>query len=428
MAQHSSTPFPLVIVGSGPAGVSAARAYVDAGGPGPVLMLTSDVDHPYERPPLSKEVLRGMAAPEGTPIAGEELPDGVELRRGTTVTGADLAARTLRVGEEPVRFERLILALGAHPKPLPVADDDAEVHLLRSLDHARRLVASAGHARSAVVIGSGFIGCEAAASLALRGVATTLVTPDEVPQQKRLGREAGDRIAQWLIGAGVELRTGVRVSSIEAPRTIHLDDGVTLAPDLILAAVGIEPGGGLLEGTELTVHEGRVVADEHLAAAPGVWVAGDASRARHAVAGRPIVVEHWGDALAMGEVAGANAAVTTVSVPDAAAGQSSALAHEADADEGALRSWDQAPGFWSTIGEHLLKHSAWGDGHAAARLVERPGSFTVWYADEEDRLVGVLTYNADDDAARGRELVAAGAAWSEVSGDLRGELRTDADA
>ncbi len=426
MAQHSSTPFPLVIVGSGPAGVSAARAYVDAGGPGPVLMLTSDVDHPYERPPLSKELLRGTAEPEPTVL--EDLPDAVELRRGVTVTHADLGARTLWAAEEPIRFERLILALGARPVPLPDVEADAEVHLLRSFADARRLVTAAGHARSAVVVGSGFIGCEAAASLALRGVETTLVTPDEVPQQRRLGRAAGERIAEWLTGAGVTLRTGVRVSGIEAPRTIHLDDGVTLAPDLILAAVGIEPGGGLLEGTELTVHEGRIVADEHLAAAPGVWVAGDASRARHAVAGRPIVVEHWGDALAMGEVAGANAAVTTVSVPDAAAGQSSALAHEADADEGALRSWDQVPGFWSTIGEHLLKHSAWGDGHATARLVERPGSFTVWYADEEDRLVGVLTYNADDDAARGRELVAAGAAWSEVSGDLRGELRTDPDA
>ncbi|WP_241253870.1 NAD(P)/FAD-dependent oxidoreductase [Micrococcus sp. KRD077] len=242
MAQHSSTPYPLVIVGSGPAGVSAARAYVDAGGPGPVLMLTSDVDHPYERPPLSKELLRGTAEPDPTVL--DELPDAVELRRGVTVTHADLGARTLWAAEEPVRFERLILALGAHPKPLPVADDDAEVHLLRSLDHARRLVASAGHARSAVVVGSGFIGCEAAASLALRGVATTLVTPDEVPQQKRLGREAGDRIAQWLIGAGVELRTGVRVGQVRAPRTVHLDDGATLAPDLILAAVGVERGKG----------------------------------------------------------------------------------------------------------------------------------------------------------------------------------------
>ena len=100
MAQHSSTPFPLVIVGSGPAGVSAARAYVDAGGPGPVLMLTSDVDHPYERPPLSKELLRGTAEPDPTVL--DELPDAVELRRGVTVTHADLGARTLWAAEEPV--------------------------------------------------------------------------------------------------------------------------------------------------------------------------------------------------------------------------------------------------------------------------------------------------------------------------------------
>lgn len=215
MAQHSSTPFPLVIVGSGPAGVSAARAYVDAGGPGPVLMLTSDVDHPYERPPLSKELLRGTAEPEPTVL--EDLPDAVELRRGVTVTRADLGARTLWAAEVPIRFERLILALGARPVPLPDVEADAEVHLLRSFADARRLVTSAGHARSAVVVGSGFIGCEAAASLALRGVETTLVTPDEVPQQRRLGRAAGEQIAEWLTGAGVTLRTGVRVSGIEAP-------------------------------------------------------------------------------------------------------------------------------------------------------------------------------------------------------------------
>ncbi len=415
MAQHSSAPYPLVIVGSGPAGVSAARAYVDAGGPGPVLMLTSDVDHPYERPPLSKAVLRGTAAPEGTPIDGEGLPDAVELRRGVTVTRADLGARTLWAAEEPIRFERLILALGARPVPLPDVEAGAEVHLLRSFADARRLVTSAGHARSAVVIGSGFIGCEAAASLALRGVATTLVTPDEVPQQERLGREAGEQIAQWLVGAGVELRTGVRVSGIEAPRTIHLDDGVTLAPDLILAAVGVEPGGGWLADSELTVHEGRIVADEHLQAAPGVWVAGDVARAHHAVAGRPVPVEHWGDALSMGEVVGHNAAHTEVGAPDGA-GQASAQAHEATAEADSLRAWETVPGFWSTIGEHTLKHCAWGDGHEQARMVERTGGFTVWYTDAEDRVVGVLTYNADEDYERGRELVAAGTPWAEVRG------------
>lgn len=392
----------FVIVGGGLAGAKAAETLRTEGFTGRVILVCDERDHPYERPPLSKELLRGTAEPEPTVL--EDLPDAVELRRGVTVTHADLGARTLWAAEEPIRFERLILALGARPVPLPDVEADAEVHLLRSFADARRLVTSAGHARSAVVVGSGFIGCEAAASLALRGVETTLVTPDEVPQQRRLGRAAGERIAEWLTGAGVTLRTGVRVSGIEAPRTIHLDDGVTLAPDLILAAVGIEPGGGLLEGTELTVHEGRIVADEHLAAAPGVWVAGDVARAHHAVAGRPIPVEHWGDALGMGEVAGHNAARTEVGVPGGA-GQASVLAHAATADPESLRRWEAVPGFWSTIGEHTLKHAAWGDGHEQARMVERTGGFTLWYTDAQDRVVGVLTYNADEDYERGRELV-----------------------
>ena len=157
--------------------------------------------------------------------------------------------------------------------------------------------------------------------------------------------------------------------------------------------------------SELTMHEGRIVADEHLAAAPGVWVAGDVARAHHAVAGRPIPVEHWGDALGMGEVAGHNAARTEVGVPGGA-GQASVLAHAATADPESLRRWEAVPGFWSTIGEHTLKHAAWGDGHEQARMVERTGGFTLWYTDAQDRVVGVLTYNADEDYERGRELVA----------------------
>lgn len=88
----------LAVIGSGPAGVSAVRAYLDAGGPGPVVMLTSDTDTPYERPPLSKEVLAGQAPPEGRPIGGEDLPDAVDLRLDTTVSSVDLQARTCGPG------------------------------------------------------------------------------------------------------------------------------------------------------------------------------------------------------------------------------------------------------------------------------------------------------------------------------------------
>lgn len=381
----------LLVIGSGPAGVTAAKAYVAANGPGPVLIVTADDDPPYQRPPLSKNVLAGESEPTGTPIGRKPLPDDVELRLGTTVTALDLDARTAAAGGSKIAFERLVIATGARPRSLPDADPDAEVHLLRTLDDARRLVAAAQRSRTAVVIGSGFIGCEGAASLARRGVATTLVTPEQGPQHKRLGAYVAARIASWLSDLGVELRTGVEVSGIRAPRTVHLSDGTTLAPDLILCAVGIEAGAAaLLDGTGLQLHEGRVVTDEHLSPATGVWAAGDCARPLNTAAGRHLSVEHWGDALGMGRLAGRNAA----------------------AEPSEQRAWDDVPGFWSTIGEHTIKYAAWGDGHASEDVVERAGGFTLWYGDDAGALVGVLTYNADDDYDRGAGLVAQGIAVS----------------
>lgn len=396
-----ATRYGLAIIGSGPAGVSAARGYLEARGPGPVVLVTADSDPPYERPPLSKEVLAGEAAPQGQPIGGDPLQAAVEVRLDTPVEEVDLRTRTLRLGEDQLEFDHLVVAVGAHPNPMPVADEGAGIHLLRSLADARRLAAAAEDARSAVVVGSGFIGCEAAASLAHRGVRTTLVTPEDAPQIKRLGEEAGARLADWLTGAGVTLRTRVKVADIGASGTVDLDDGTTLEPDLVLAAVGVTPGGALLEGTGVDVHEGRIAADDHLAAAPGVWVAGDVARAQHALAGRPIQVEHWGDALAMGEIAGHNAAV-------AGRRTGSEDAHEG-ADGAAPRRWDTVPGFWSTIGDHTLKYAAWGDGYATAEMVPHAEGFTVWYADTAGKVVGVLTHNADDDYERGRTLIEKGA-------------------
>lgn len=391
----------LLVIGSGPGGISAAKSYLTAGGRGPVAIVTADIDEPYMRPPLSKEVLAGRKAPEPTPI--DDLPAEVELRTGATVTAIDLEARALTAAGEQLTFERLVLATGSRNVAMPGADDDAEIHQLRSLDDARRLDAAATHARSALVVGSGFIGCEAAASLAMRGVATTLVTPEEGPQLKRLGQQVSDQIASWLGDLGVELRTGVQVTGVAAPRTVHLDDGTTLAPDLVLAAVGVEPAAkDFLEGTGLQLHEGRVVADEYLAAAENVWVVGDASRALNATAGRPIPVEHWGDALTMGELAGTNAAGQEEPQP-----------------------WTDVPGFFSTIGEHTIKYAAWGDGHEGAEFVERAGGFTVWYTDADDTLVGVLTYNADDDYERGSGLIAEGASLTEALAGARADESSD---
>lgn len=388
--------YELLVVGSGPAGVSAAASYAEAGGEGPIAVLTADVDAPYMRPPLSKDELQNAGEVEPTPI-GPELPEGTDLRLGTRVTAIDAEARTVTAGGEELSFERLVLAPGASPTPFPDADDDAEVYQLRSLDDARRLDAAARRSSTAVVIGSGFIGCEAAASLAVRGLEVTLVTPDVGPQHKRLGDYVCAQMTTWLTVLGVRLRTGVRVTRIEAPRTVHLDDGHTLAPDMILAATGITPAAEDLAGsTGLQTHEGRVVVDEYLSAGPGVWAAGDCARALNVAAGRPLAVEHWGDALTMGELAGRNAAGV-----------------------GAQEAWDAVPGFFSEIGEHTIKYAAWGDGHETAEVIERTGGFTVWYADATETVVGVLTYNADDDYERGSGLVRAGSSLTEARSGAR---------
>lgn len=395
--------FGLLVIGSGPAGVSAAAAYVEAGGPGPVCLVTADVDPPYQRPPLSKAVLRGDEPAEVTPILEDKSAlDAVELLLGVHVVELDTTAQVVRTDDgRELAYEQLVVATGADASPLADIDDDADVLLLRSLQHARRLADAARGAESAVVVGSGFIGCEAAASLAMRGVSTTLVTPERAPQAARLGDWAGGRVAEWLDELGVSLRLGVEVEHIEGPRRVRLDDGTALEPDLVVVAVGVEHARRFIESSGLSVEEGRLAVDRELRSSdPHVWAAGDVARGHHTVVERPLSVEHWGDALSMGELAGRNAA-------RAAAGGS-------EEPEG----WSATPGFWSEIGERTLKYSAWGDGFESAEVVDHgKGSFTVWYADREGELVGVLTHERDEDYERGGDLLSRRARLDEALAD-----------
>ncbi len=396
-------PFGLLVIGSGPAGVHAAAAYVEAGGPGEVCLVSADVDEPYQRPPLSKGVLSGDEPAEATPI----LEDGsvaarIGFRLGTRVDALDTDRHRVRTDDgQELSYDRLVLATGSEPTPLPGADPEAQVFSLRSLEHGRRLVEAVQAAHSAVVVGSGFIGCEAAAALAVRGVRTTLVTPEAAPQAARLGEWVGGRIAAWLASVGVEVRPEVQVEGVPAPGTVELDDGSSVVADLVLAAVGVTQSQGFLVGSGLLMDGGRLAADEGLRTSdPWVWAAGDVARARHAVAGRALTVEHWGDAVTMGQLAGRNAA-----------------AHGAD-NTGESGRWSDPPGFWSEIGEHTLKYSAWGDGFDDVRVVEHgQDAFTVWYADAAGEVVGVLTHECDDDYERGQDLLARRASLSEALRD-----------
>ncbi|MBA2774914.1 MAG: FAD-dependent oxidoreductase [Nocardioidaceae bacterium] len=400
MDSTPTQPFGLLVIGSGPAGVHAAAAYVEAGGPGPVCLVSADPDEPYQRPPLSKAVLGGKEPAEVTPILEDDSAWArIDLRLGTRVEALDTDRRRVRTDDgQELPYDRLILATGSEPTALPGVDPGAQVFTLRTLEHARRLVDVVEDARSVVVVGSGFIGCEAAASIAGRGVRTTLVSPEPAPQAARLGDWVGARIAEWLAAVGVEMRPGVQVEGVEPRGTVRLDDGSFIESDLVLAAVGVTQSRAFLVGSGLLSDHGRLVVDEALRTRdPRVWVAGDVARAHHAVVGRALTVEHWGDAITMGQLAGGNAAT------------------QGPGGTGEPGRWSSPPGFWSEIGEHTVKYSAWGDGFDEMRVVEHSkGAFTVWYADAVGEVVGVLTHESDEDYERGGELLARRASLSEA--------------
>lgn len=365
----------LLVIGSGPAGVAAAEAYRARQADHAVRILTADTDPPYQRPPLSKDFLRG-----DTDDSTMEISRPFETILQAQVDAIDVGQRVVTASGVRYEYDRLVIASGANPQPLPVSGGEKAL-LLRSFDDARRLREAATSATTSVVIGAGFIGCEAAASLAIRGLSVTLIAPEEFPQQKRLGRDAGMRLRRLVEATGVRFAGDARVASI-GDGTVALEDGTTVAADLVLAATGVKPNATLAESAGITLQNGRIpVGPDMRTAVDGVWAAGDVAFAVNVDAGRALAVEHWGDAMDQGEVAGSTAA-------------------------GDEAKWTGVPGFWTTIGDTDVKYHAWGDGYQNSRLIERDGGFTVWY-ESDGAVVGVLTCNADDDYEAGEELITA---------------------
>jgi 3-phenylpropionate/trans-cinnamate dioxygenase ferredoxin reductase component len=382
----------LLIVGGGPAALSAARAYREAEGPGSVGIVTDERRMPYERPSLSKGLLRGEIAEEEIPLESERWPaqHDVALVGGRAVS-LDFAQRTLLLsGGREIAYGSCLLATGAEPVRLPIPGaDDPGVRTLRSLEDNRELRARLRRTPSILVIGSGFIGCEIAASLSMLGHRVTLVAEESAPNVGRLGEQAAAEIQRWLEALGIRLILGSGVDAIERSedRLSVVAGDENPAGDLVIMAVGVKPRAELAALAGVSLQNGAIPADAQMRTeAPGVLAAGDVCLAENAAAGRRVHIEHWGDALGQGEVAGQSAA-------------------------GREASWAQAPGFWSTIGDHTLKYAGWGDGFDDVRWESAPaGGFVAWYG-REGTLVGVLAHQADNAYERGRDLITQGAAW-----------------
>ncbi|GMA89300.1 reductase [Angustibacter aerolatus] len=382
----------LLVIGSGPAAVAALGAFRAARPDGVVALVTDDDRPPYDRPPLSKDFLRGETD-EGdlltAPATAYATDLHLDLRLRTRVDALDAAQRLARTADATVRYGTALLATGSEPVRLPVPGGDrVRTRYLRSAHDGRALRDAAAGAGSAVVIGSGLIGCEAAVSLALRGLRVTVVGREDVPQAARLGDEVGGRLLGWLREAGVDVRGGAGVSAIE-----HGDAGSrvrsTTAPRSRATSCWRRPGwrsaASLAAMAGAAMHGHRVVTDASMRTSlPHLLAAGDVAHALNTAAGRHLSVEHWGDAEGMGEVAGSTAA-------------------------GGTSTWDAVPGFWSEIGERVLQQHAWGDGHDEIRFVGHGGdAFAAWYG-RAGRTVGVVTHAADDEYERGEALVRDGA-------------------
>jgi 3-phenylpropionate/trans-cinnamate dioxygenase ferredoxin reductase subunit len=307
----------FLIIGGGVAAAKAAEGVREGSGQGSVVVMTAEQELPYERPPLSKELLRGEAGRDKIRTHDEAWyrDHEVEVLLATRASALDPGGRTVttEVGDQ-FRYQGLLLATGARVVRLGLPGEDLPgVSYLRTVDESERLREAIRAAGRMVVIGGGFIGAEVAASATQMGAEVSLLEVAETLWTRAVGAQLGEFFEEFLRDRGVDVRVRTRTARIEGDGKVEavvLDDGTRLPADLVVIGVGVRPVTDLAETAGLPVDDGIVV-DEQLRVAgghaEGIWAAGDAAKASHPLFG-PIRTEHWAEALNQGLMAGRNMA------------------------------------------------------------------------------------------------------------------------
>jgi 3-phenylpropionate/trans-cinnamate dioxygenase ferredoxin reductase component len=302
----------FVIVGASLAGAKAAEQLREKGFDGRIVLVGSEADRPYERPPLSKEYLEGRSEREKVYVHPSDFyaDNEIEWRSQTTVTAIDPAASTvtLQPGGE-LSYDKLLLATGAEPRRLDIPGADlAEIHYLRSIEDSDALRDRLTSGRRVAVVGAGWIGSEVAATARQRGAEVTLIDPLSLPNERIFGSEIGEFYRDVHAAHGVNLELGEGCSGFEgddngAVAGVRLDSGRRVDCDLVVVGVGVAPRDGLARDAGLTVDNG-VVVDEHLqSSVPTIYAAGDVANFPHAFFGARMRIEHWSNALNGGPAA-----------------------------------------------------------------------------------------------------------------------------
>ena len=299
-ARAAEGPASVVIVGAGAAAYAAADTLRREGFRGTVTLLGAEETGPVDRPNLSKEYLTGEAPEEWMPLA---MPSGVEVRTGARVVGIDVAGRRAVLADgSAVSWDALLLTTGVEVVRLDVPGSDLpHVHTLRTLDDGKAIIAGAAKSKRAVVVGAGFIGLEAAASLRKLGVAVDVVAPAP-PFEKVLGPEVGAFLKRLHEEHGVVFHLGESVTSI-SPTAVRLQSGAEIPADLVVVGIGVRPATGLAEGAGLRTDRGILVDERLETSSKGIFAAGDVARWRDPRFGGTLRVEHWVVAERMGAAA-----------------------------------------------------------------------------------------------------------------------------
>jgi 3-phenylpropionate/trans-cinnamate dioxygenase ferredoxin reductase subunit len=290
----------VVVVGGSLAGLRAVEALREHGFDGRLVWVGAEPHAPYDRPPLSKEVLRGEWEPERIALARDGVEAfGAELRFGVRAERLDTAERRIELASgERIAFDGLVIATGATPRRLPGQPELEGVHVLRTLDDALAIRTALAKGPRVAVVGGGFIGAEVAASCRQQGLDVAMIEALGNPLEQALGGELGALFAELHRERGVRLLTGAPVAALEGAgriERVRLADGRTLDADLVVVGIGVRPETGWLEGSGLELRDG-VVCDERCRAAPGVVAAGDIARWHHPRWGE-LRVEHWSNAV-----------------------------------------------------------------------------------------------------------------------------------